>query len=145
MVRETSVKAYQEIKLNGILTGLQLKVYETLFFCGPLTGNEMREIIGGKSNSGVYITRLSELERRGAVQTLKKRACQVTGRLAIEWDVTSHIPKGRVKPMTKKDKIKDLVNGITEMKEYINEPIIPIKREWLIRNLNKIITKVKEF
>ena len=144
MARETSINAYNHIKENNLLGKLQFKVYQTLYYHGPLTGNEMRIVLDHDGNSGVYTTRLSELERMGAIKALEKRVCSATGHKALEWDVTSHIPKSKVKAITKKQKINTIAQGIQDFKQMINDSSYTIKREWLTRQLNNLLSKIKE-
>lgn len=109
MTRSTSIAAFREIEENGLLKNLQFMVYSTLFKQGPLTANEMRLKIDAESNSGVYSTRLSELERKGVVTRVDKRPCTVTGKVAYSWDVTDKLPKDVIPAKTKKQKIADIV------------------------------------
>lgn len=95
-MRRTSVETYQAIMASGILKRARWQVYAFLFHNGPMTGREMKE--KGKEKYGREFQesadkRLSELREMGAVYEVRERACTVTGRTAIEWDVTDRMPK----------------------------------------------------
>lgn len=91
-MRQTSIQAFYKVKASGILSKLRLKVYEIVCYHGPLTANEMRGHVNTEANSGVFSTRLSELQRMGAVKVVGKRPCNTTGHVALVWDITGDMP-----------------------------------------------------
>jgi hypothetical protein len=94
-IRETSILAFEQIKREGILGAVQLKVYELLFDKGPMTAREVTwhfETTEGSTAITTYQPRLRELEALGVVRRVAERACRITARLAYEWDVTKHVP-----------------------------------------------------
>jgi uroporphyrinogen-III synthase len=103
-MRETTAEAYRKAKESGLIKGLKLQVFHIICTVGPITANELRSRIDDKSNSGVYSTRLSELERMGVIRGLEKRKCRVTGNMAIEWEATGEPPRKVEKPATKEEK-----------------------------------------
>ena len=96
-MRQTSLEAFQAIKSEGLLSGMRLRVYELLYHRGPLTGREVNSFLEGVS----YHKRLSELERVGVAGLVGRRKCSITGRLAVEWDVTDAMPTGQPKTVAK--------------------------------------------
>ena len=93
-IRTTSLKAYSQIKTEGLLSPIRERVYDFLFHNGPLTGTELNARL--KSPVGItipgYHKRLSELRELGVVREVGERICRVTGRNAIAWDVTETLP-----------------------------------------------------
>lgn len=88
MIRDTSILAYQQIEADGSLSRNRFEVYQCLFEHGPLTGSEVNNLLKSKSGH----KRLSELQARGVARPVEKRQCNVTGKLAYTWDVTSNLP-----------------------------------------------------
>lgn len=92
-MRVTSRQAYEDIKNSGRLGEMQLEVIGGLFTHGPVTGVELTARMKSPAQASLsYHKRLSELERMGAVYIVRKRVCSVTGRMAIEWDLTAGMP-----------------------------------------------------
>lgn len=90
--RRTSREAYHEIADRGLLSAARWKVYNWLYHDGPLTGSELNGRALDSGTPGLH-KRLSELKDLGVVCEVRERKCKVTGRTAIEWDVTEHLPK----------------------------------------------------
>lgn len=122
MTRETSIDAWKYINENEILGKLQKVVYNCLYENPKITGNELRILLSShsKSNSGVYTTRLSELERLGAVETVGKRICTITGRNVLIWQVTKKIP---VKTIRLKPKYSELISFLKadDLEKHLNK------------------------
>ena len=101
MARKTSVKAYNEIKLNGLLSRKRWQVYSVLYEHGPMTGAEVSKRIKNQFGSmGVSETvrnRLTELRDAGVVDEEGTVMCPVTGRQVIQWDVNTNLPRKREK------------------------------------------------
>ncbi len=92
-MRVTSKEAYEDIKSSGRLNEMQLEVLAGMFTHGPATGVELTAKMKTPAQVSLsYHKRLSELERMGAVYVVRRRPCSVTGRRAIEWDVTAGLP-----------------------------------------------------
>lgn len=96
MIRSTSSEAYRQIKVEGLLSKMKWEAYNILFQHGPMTASELlkkaRETYGQKSLRDNYQKRLGELRDVGVVSEVRTRACAVTGRNVIEWDVTDRLP-----------------------------------------------------
>jgi hypothetical protein len=85
--------AYAEIKNNGLLSRMRWRVYDYLYHHGPLTANEIDAgLMGPAEVNPSYHKRLSELENAGTVREVGERACRISGRNCIEWDVTANLP-----------------------------------------------------
>ena len=111
-MRPTSVEAYHKAEESGLLSKLRLKVFKILCDHGPMTANEMRMFGDSNANSGVYSTRLSELERMKIVAATSERACKTTGNKALLWDITNNHPIKLDKRETKKVKTKRAVDAL---------------------------------
>jgi len=110
--RETSIEAYHKVKETGLLSTLRLAVFKILCEHGPMTAGEMRKFGGAGMNSGVYGTRLSELQRMGVVKEVETRPCNVTGHRAIVWDITHEMPVKLEKKLSRKERkqvVMDLI------------------------------------
>lgn len=112
MTRETSIEAYHKVKETGLLSTLRLAVFKILCENGPMTAGEMRKFTVPGMNSGVYGTRLSELQRMGVVMEKETRPCNVTGHRAIVWDITHEMPVKLEKKLTRKEQKKKLMDLI---------------------------------
>ena len=88
MVQETGLKAYKELNDNGEVTTRCFKTLETLsLFPDGLTDMELSKKMGFSDPNKVR-PRRNELVKRGLVFESGKRACNVTGRLAVVWRCT---------------------------------------------------------
>ena len=97
MIRETSIKAYEEIKASGLLSDARFFVYDTVFHNGPITAGEcflkMQEANTGHTVvKGSVCARLTELRDLGCVAEVGKKICQLTGKTAMLWQVTKNLP-----------------------------------------------------
>jgi len=110
MVRDTSIKIYNEIKNNGLLSKRRFQVYEVLFDYGPLTGAQVARIVIKKYGSWGYSetirNRLTELRDWGCVSELDTVVCPISGNSVNLWDVTLKLPK---KPPQKVSKLEKAV------------------------------------
>lgn len=120
MSRDTSFRAYKQIKEEGLLGRLRWAVYDCLYKNGPLTQRKTWELIthNGSANGGIT-TRFSELERAGVIKTIGKTNCESTGRLVYLWDVTSAIPVAVPKPETNQQKVKRLEAELKALRESL--------------------------
>lgn len=121
-MRETSEYAYLQIKEEGLLSKMRLQVYEYLYFNGPATGTEINLDMRGIEGRDNYHKRLSELRDLGVVKEVGKRKCRVTGRQAIEWDVTNELPE-KSKPRTVKPRDEHLREALADMRRCWKEHI----------------------
>lgn len=93
-VRETSIKAYNTIKDNGLLSNLRWLVYSWLYNNGPSIGRKVYEALGaGSENSGTYQTRISELVRMDVVKECGVVKSEFSGHDVLLFDVTSNLPR----------------------------------------------------
>ena len=101
MPRDTSIQVYHQIRAEGLLSKMRLKVYEHLFNHGPLTRSELDSQLKGPAEvNPSYHKRLSELERQGVIRTVGRKACSITGREVELWDVTANLPVAFVREQT---------------------------------------------
>jgi hypothetical protein len=89
MVRQTSIDTFYQIKEEGLLSRVRFLIYSELFQHGPLTAQEMFKRLSLESNQSGRFTELRDL---GVICEVGQRACRITGRYVIEWDVTSNLP-----------------------------------------------------
>ena len=89
MIRRTSLKAYEEIEAEGLLSRQRWETYKVLFHHGPLTAKQVTEAFG---ITGAW-KRLPELRDLGVAEELGTAPCPVSGRQAIVWDVTDALPR----------------------------------------------------
>ena len=96
MIRKISIDVYRKIEAEGLLSKLQWEVYSTVFHHGPMTSGECFSMLAGrKSRASPLIqmwARFTELQDMGVLRELGTRPCKVTGRVAIEWDVSGKLP-----------------------------------------------------
>ena len=100
-MRSTSLEIYHRIKSEGLLKGLRLQVYGVLFEHGGMTVGEMFQRHFSTFQRSSISSRLSELERMGAVIAGPERKCGYTGNNAIVWELTDRVPIKLVKPPQK--------------------------------------------
>lgn len=92
MTRRTSAAAYAQIQASGLLPKQRWAVYTTLYHHGPMTAMELRD---KHLNTREYLhawKRLSELRDRKVLAEVGQAVCPITGKMAILWDVTEHLP-----------------------------------------------------
>src|SRR5579864_9429721 len=106
MRNSTSVAAYNTLKSNGFLTGLQSKVYDALFNNGPLTQGETWSEFLPEYQRHSIDPRFAELRKMGVIRTVGDRPCRFSGVKSLEWDVTDHVPESKPTPVPTK-KLKD--------------------------------------
>lgn len=99
-VRETSIECYLQIKREGLLSKRLQEVYECVYSNGPVTASEVFEILGLQTNQSGRFTGLRE---RGVLEEAGKGKCPITGRKAIQWQITGALPK-KIKSRSNKDK-----------------------------------------
>lgn len=122
-MQTTSVEAYHSAKSSGLLRGLRLLVFETLYSQGAMTQGECLNFLKseGKNNSGAINTRFSELLKMGVIEKTAIRNCKVTGFKAFEWALTGNYPV-KLEPKEKnKDKIARLEKEIEQLKAKLSK------------------------
>lgn len=113
-VRQTSIDCYNQIKAEGLLSKLRLKVYNWLYENGPATASEITTgLADGSQNHGCFTTRLSELRNQGVVKECGLVISKTTGRKVIEWDVTDQLPVKPVKTKSAKElRTREALDGL---------------------------------
>ncbi|WP_163321644.1 hypothetical protein [Draconibacterium mangrovi] len=119
MQRDTSIKAYNSIKANGLITGRRMEVYTCLYQFGPLTASQVFLKTGLKTNQS---GRFTELKEMGAIREKGRITCPVTKSEAILWDVADTIPVEPKKKSTRKDKKKEVLKLIAEIGKKVQDP-----------------------
>ena len=115
MHRKTQIEAYLKVRDSGRLSKLKLLVYEIICYHGPMTGMEVVKRAEYKGNSGAILTRITELERMGAIYAKGVRTCKITKQNATEWESTEKLPVPLPKRVTKSEriaKIKSMLNDL---------------------------------
>lgn len=125
MIRDTSIDAYNFVQQCGYVGERQKLVYEILYHHGPLTGNELFEVMKRDYDRNInqqnITTRLGELRDMGCVIELTKRPCKITGIRVIEWDVNSKHPVKLERKKSKDEIIKELQEEILRLKKEISK------------------------
>lgn len=119
MARQTSIKAFREIRDSGLLSLRRWQVYRTLYRCGPATASEVYFKMGmNKQLQASIQSRLLELKVMDCVEEVGKRACTHTGKTCIVYDINGKIPIPYKRPPTEKDKeIRKLKQRIKELRK----------------------------
>lgn len=104
-VRDTSAEAYHAICDSGDVGKQQKRVYEYIYRHGPCTGNEVAKGLYSHHNSGPR-ARITELKEAGLLKEVGRVDDPITGRRAIQWDVTSEMPK-KIETKTCKQKLEE--------------------------------------
>jgi predicted transcriptional regulator len=81
-VRDTSLKAYLEITLDGTKETQERKVLK-LLQVRPSTTREVANILDKDTSS--ISARMNTLFKRGFIKINRKRPCNVSQRIVIEW------------------------------------------------------------
>lgn len=119
MTRQTSIEAYNQIKENGLLTGLQFKVYDALYHYGPATQQELWFRCFKETQARNIMPRFAELQRLGVIDSLQKKPCDISGRNCMVWDVTDRLPAKPQPKQTKDQIIKELKDKVNAMEAQI--------------------------
>ena len=109
--RQTSIDCYNEIRANGLLSKRRFETFEAIMKIAPCTASEVQQSINFNDGGRDCMKRISELRDRGVIYEVRTRACNVTGRNVIEWDLTDRLPVNVKKTIkTKKQRINDALN-----------------------------------
>lgn len=108
MTRKTSIDTYRQIEADGLLSKRRWEVYQCLYKLGPMTQGETAkriELVVVNIDRPSITPRFAELEAMGVIETVGERACNVTGRNVLVWDVTANLPRqiDKKKELTAKD------------------------------------------
>lgn len=112
--RQTSIDCYNQIKANGLLSKKRFEIYEALCNLAPCTSAEALSTMLSK-NSAITSSRarFTELRELGVIYEKGTKRCSITGKTAIEWDLTDKLPiKEKAPIVTKKQKIDEILNDI---------------------------------
>nr|WP_319265407.1 hypothetical protein [uncultured Draconibacterium sp.] len=130
--RDTSIKAYNYIKQNGLLSGRRMEVYSCLYQFGPLTASQVFQKTGLKTNQS---GRFTELKEMGAIAEKGRTICPVTKSEAILWEVTNNIPQEIKKPATRKEKKNKALSLIAKLGNESQDPLkSQIRKLWYLVN-----------
>lgn len=138
MARQTSIDCYNEIKANGLLTKIRLKVLENVLELAPCTGTELGDHMLKKYNINGSWRVLTHLRDVGILYETGTRKCTVTGREVLEWDLTDNLPT-KVKPIvnTKKNRIK---TALSELRVLYKNKETATDEDWI--NVANVIKKI---
>ena len=129
--RQTSLDCFNQIKTEGLLSKMRLKVYEAILRKAPCTSGEAFATITTKENQiSQSRARFTELRELGVIYEVQNRKCTITGMNVIEWDLTDRLPvtlKNTNK--TKKQKVNDAVDSLRKL--YKNKDI-STNEDWKI-------------
>jgi hypothetical protein len=123
-IRQTSIDCYNQIKSEGLLSDLKLLTYHAILHTAPCTAGELQSYIEKNEIKVKHSWKLlSQLRDLGVIYERSERACFVTGRNVIEWDITDKLPlKEKAPVVTKKQKIEEVLNEISALgKKLSNE------------------------
>ena len=121
--RQTSIDCFNQIKEEGLLSKMRFEVYTSLLNIGkPSTTREVYETMNLPKQEA---TRFTELRNLGVIYEVQNRVCTITGRTAIEWDLTDRLPVNIKNPnKTKKQRLDAALNSLRELyknKDSTNE------------------------
>ena len=114
MARQTSIDCYNQIKAEGLLSKMRFKVYECILTNAPCTSAEALSNMLSK-NSAITSSRarFTELRELGVIYEVRNRKCTITGRTAIEWDLTDGLPKEKIiSDNSKKQRIQTTIDAL---------------------------------
>jgi predicted transcriptional regulator len=117
--RQTSIECYNQIKRDGLLSKMRFRVYSALLSMGkPSTTREVYETMNVIKQEA---TRFTELRNLGVIYEVQNRKCSITGRTAIEWDLTDRLPVNiKQTNKTKKQRVNDALNSLRELYRNLN-------------------------
>lgn len=86
MIRETSERAYNEIKSDGTLARCEEAVLTAIRRAEiPMTIRELSEVL--KWAPGSVSGRIRDLVKKDQIEETEKRACCISGKKALTWQV----------------------------------------------------------
>lgn len=91
MTRPTSWAAYNHLVASGGLPERQAEIYDIVWHHGPGTSAEIAQRAGREWTQSDTRSRWSELVKKGVLQEVGERSCQVTGYEKIVYEVTDRV------------------------------------------------------
>ena len=116
ITRQTSIDCFNQIKEAGLLAKRRFETFEAIFKSAPCTRQEALEHTNPINALSLSAARFTELRRIGVIYEKDVRACKVTGRNVIEWDLTDRLPitlKNTNK--TKKQRVNDALDSLRQL------------------------------
>ena len=111
--RQTSIECYNEIKNSNLLAQRRFETFEAIFNSAPCTRQEALEHTNPINALSLSAARFTELRRIGVIYEKDVRACKVTGRNVIEWDLTDRLPVTvKTTNKTKKQRVNDALHSL---------------------------------
>ena len=111
--RQTSIECYNEIKNSNLLAQRRFETFEAIFKSAPCTRQEALEHTNPINALSLSAARFTELRRIGVIYEKDVRACKVTGRNVIEWDLTDRLPVTvKTTNKTKKQRVNDALHSL---------------------------------
>ena len=121
MTRQTSIDTFVQIKNEGLLSKMRLKVYKAIFNKAPCTSAEAMEGIMTPDNVlSQSRARFTELRDRGVIKEIGKRLCKITGRNVIVWDLTDMLPVEPQRVNVRPRGFKKVIEYMIDMMEKTN-------------------------
>ena len=117
ITRQTSIDCFNQIKSEGLLSKMRLKVYEAILRKAPCTSGEAFATMTTKENQiSQSRARFTELRELGVIYEVQNRKCSITGMSVIEWDLTDRLPiKIKSSNKTKKQRVNDALDSLRQL------------------------------
>lgn len=98
----------------------------------------MRNRLNGRNVLSQSRARFTELRNLGVIYEKGIKQCSVTGRNAIEWELTNKLPKNKKPPITQKQ--ERINKAITALRKLYRTRLNATDRDWqTVANLIKSI------
>ena len=116
ITRQTSIDCFNQIKEAGLLAKRRFETFEAIFKSAPCTRQEALEHTNPINALSLSAARFTELRRIGVIYEKDVRACKVTGRNVIEWDLTDRLPVTvKSTNKTKKQRVNDALDSLRQL------------------------------
>ena len=116
ITRQTSIDCFNQIKEAGLLAKRRFETFEAIFKSAPCTRQEALEHTNPINALSLSAARFTELRRIGVIYEKDVRACKVTGRNVIEWDLTDRLPVTvKTTNKTKKQRVNDALDSLRQL------------------------------
>jgi len=117
MATATSIKVYNQIKSEGLLSDKRMKVYEIFMEYGELTGSQVSEIYKSlhptSQHSETIRNRITELRDMGVLEELGTTICHLSKREVVKFGLTDQLPNKLEKKVTRKEQVDEVLEYIT--------------------------------
>jgi len=130
LMRDTSIASYRKIEAEGLLGHLQWEVYKILFENGPLTQGETWDRHFRAFQRHSIAPRFAELETAGVIRSIGERDCGFSGINSMVWDVTSAMPKKKLRKVILVEKAKTARRRYLLAKERYKLSVEAVKAEF---------------